>query len=148
MFNFPDRFSFHKTQSSGSLVFPCGQTETKLIVAFRIFANAPKVLHICYLQPNSCSDPLLAFNKNYTADLFNKIQQLLSLIYWIAFYYFHYIQQNYVCVYFDYYAKDTTDAAVVKQKFCPQFVRIYQQFNPENGAVPSTDINMSLRSAS
>jgi len=45
-----DRFSkkysnikFHENPSSGSRVFPCGQTDmTKLTVAFRSFANAPK----------------------------------------------------------------------------------------------------------
>ena len=34
--------TFHKNPSSGSRVSPCGQTEMKLIVAFRNFANAPK----------------------------------------------------------------------------------------------------------
>jgi hypothetical protein len=33
---------FHQNPSSGSRVVPCGQTDmTKLIVAFRNFANAP-----------------------------------------------------------------------------------------------------------
>ena len=34
---------FHENPSSGSRVVPCGGTDmTKLIVAFRNFANAPK----------------------------------------------------------------------------------------------------------
>jgi hypothetical protein len=34
---------FYQNLSSGSRVVPCGQTDmTKLIVAFRNFANAPK----------------------------------------------------------------------------------------------------------
>jgi len=41
-------FKFHENPSSGSRVVSCGQTDgqtdmTKLIVAFRNFANAPKV---------------------------------------------------------------------------------------------------------
>jgi hypothetical protein len=51
-------------------------------------------------------------------DLINKIQQTLSSFPWKAFYYFHYIQQKYLCVYFDHYAKDKTDGAVGKYKFC------------------------------
>jgi hypothetical protein len=38
-------FKFNENPSDGSLVVPCGQTDTdttKLIVAFRNFANAPK----------------------------------------------------------------------------------------------------------
>ena len=35
--------NFHQNPSSGSRVVPCGQTDmTKLTVAFRSFANAPK----------------------------------------------------------------------------------------------------------
>ena len=33
---------FYQNPSSGSRVVPCGQTDIKLIVAFRNFANAPK----------------------------------------------------------------------------------------------------------
>jgi hypothetical protein len=34
---------FYQNPSNGSRIFPCGQTDmTKLIVAFRNFANAPK----------------------------------------------------------------------------------------------------------
>jgi hypothetical protein len=33
---------FHQNPSCGSRVIPCGQTDMKLAVAFRNFANAPK----------------------------------------------------------------------------------------------------------
>jgi hypothetical protein len=33
---------FHQNLSSGSRVVPCGQTDMKLITAFRNFANFPK----------------------------------------------------------------------------------------------------------
>jgi hypothetical protein len=57
-FNFLNNFffnysyvRFHENESSGSWVFPCGQTDrgsdmTKLIVAFRNYANALKVINI------------------------------------------------------------------------------------------------------
>jgi len=39
---------FHENPSSGNQVVPCGQTEvTKLIMAFRNFANAPKNERFC-----------------------------------------------------------------------------------------------------
>jgi hypothetical protein len=34
----------HKNPSSGSRVIPCGRTDMKLTVAFRDFANAPKMI--------------------------------------------------------------------------------------------------------
>jgi hypothetical protein len=33
---------FNQNPSSGSRVVPCGQTDMKVLVAFRDFANAPK----------------------------------------------------------------------------------------------------------
>jgi hypothetical protein len=43
---------FHENPSSGSRVVPCGQTDrTKLIVAFRNFANAPKKTVINFHMP-------------------------------------------------------------------------------------------------
>jgi hypothetical protein len=36
---------FYQNPSIGSRVVPCGQTDIKLIVAFRSFANAPKNPH-------------------------------------------------------------------------------------------------------
>jgi hypothetical protein len=36
------KIKFHQNPSSGSRVVACGQTDMKLIVAFRTFANAPK----------------------------------------------------------------------------------------------------------
>jgi hypothetical protein len=39
---------FNQNPSSGSRVVPCGETDmTKLIVAFRNAANAPKNCHSC-----------------------------------------------------------------------------------------------------
>jgi len=45
-------FKFHENPYSGRRVFPCGKTErrtdmTKLIVAFRNFADAPKTHFLC-----------------------------------------------------------------------------------------------------
>jgi hypothetical protein len=43
MFEKVSNIKFHQNASSGSWVVPYGQTDmTKLIVAFRNFANAPK----------------------------------------------------------------------------------------------------------
>jgi hypothetical protein len=43
IFEKSSNIKFHENLSSGSRVVPCGQTEmTKLIVALRSFANAPK----------------------------------------------------------------------------------------------------------
>jgi len=72
------------------------------------------LVHIRYLQSNAFSDSRLAFKTFYVVDVFNKIEEMLSLLYWSAFLYLRYIQQKYVCVYFEYYAKDTTDGAAGK----------------------------------
>jgi len=50
---------FHEKTSRGSRVVPSGETDmTKLIVAFRSFANAPKVHAACdrsfFVWPSSC----------------------------------------------------------------------------------------------
>ena len=71
---------FHENPSNGSRVAPCGRTDmTKLIVAFRDFANAPKksftdfrknitylrvgVLGICQVLSVSCKTVSLAYDK-------------------------------------------------------------------------------------
>ena len=48
IFATPSNIKFHENPSSGSRVVPCGRTDrrmdiTKLIVAFRSFANAPNI---------------------------------------------------------------------------------------------------------
>ena len=44
IFDKSSNIKFHPSPSSGSRVIPCGQTDmTKLIVAFRNFANAPTI---------------------------------------------------------------------------------------------------------
>jgi len=41
--------SFHKNPSNANRVVPCGQTDiTKLIIAFRKFANASKIVTCLY----------------------------------------------------------------------------------------------------
>jgi hypothetical protein len=43
LFHADGHIKFHENPSVGSRVVPCGRTDmTKLIVAFRNFANAPK----------------------------------------------------------------------------------------------------------
>ena len=71
VFETSSNLKFHENSSSGSRVFPCGRTDmTKLIAAFRNYANAPKnsthltvikryqssslkdvVFHLCSISP-------------------------------------------------------------------------------------------------
>ena len=59
---------FHRNPSSGSRIVPCGQTDmTKLIVAFRYSAKAPKELcpwifagHIRYLPTTALQIPTIS----------------------------------------------------------------------------------------
>jgi len=63
---------FHENPSNSSRVFPCGQTDmTKLIVAFRYFANAPK---------NEKQEDRLSIFVVYfmIIDIFNKYFRIMS----------------------------------------------------------------------
>ena len=48
MFEKRSNIKFHQNLSNGSRVVPCEQTDMKLTVAFRIFANASK--NMCGFQ--------------------------------------------------------------------------------------------------
>jgi hypothetical protein len=64
VFEKPSTIKFHENPSSGSRVVPCGRTDmTKLIVAFRSFANALKkpTKYAVYSEPSQ-----FVFNQSRT----------------------------------------------------------------------------------
>ena len=66
IFEKSSNIKFHENPSSGSWIDPCGRTDTtKLIVAFRKFADAPK--NHCATAPNSSclSAPRKGFYKSF-----------------------------------------------------------------------------------
>ena len=61
---------FHQNPSSGSRVVPCGRTDmTKLIVAFRNFANVPKNVTALHY---SARDRKFSYNYERPAEYFSK----------------------------------------------------------------------------
>jgi hypothetical protein len=52
---------FYENPSNGNRVVTCGQSEmTKLIVAFRIFANAPKTVQCVESEKNFCNGMIIS----------------------------------------------------------------------------------------
>ena len=81
---------FHENPSSGSRVVPCGQTDmTKLIVAFRNFANAPKIHFFCMYSSLSTSVSAIhctCLSNEFDQEL-NYISGVLKYDPWLLFVY-------------------------------------------------------------
>jgi len=88
---------FHETLSTGSRVVPCGRTDiqgdmTKLIVAFRSFANAPK---------NRARTKPKIQNKNEAVQFTdnNNYYYYYYCYYYCYYYYYYYCYCYYCCCY-------------------------------------------------